>query len=436
MNRTDNQVQIANLLLVTPSPGEFKGVEKATGNAIDVMSIFVEMNIYHDMDIPFAAGDIILEESIALREVLPIMGVEKLLVKFRSIGDNQEIDWYEREFWVYAIEDFKNLKNRTTQYRVKFCDPHVFYNLDAWLSIRFTGNIKDIATTICTKQLYLKEDWLDFEEAKYDHDIIVPGWKPFQLLTHLCNTAIGKKSDCPDMVFFPDTDGKFIIKSYKTILEKKPEITFKFHAIQADGNSYEPFNITSFEIPSLFNTLEETSNGLSGITTVDVDLLRKSVTPRSASNGELREKITSPIDENAVPPTRNDATENGFYEQPKGNYRMFYSGLSEYSRYASEYDMYRIPTIMANNTIIINAMTTGNSALRLGVPVTLNIPSFRQLGSEEDNKDRYLYGTYIISKIRHTITPLKHICSVQFCKTAYTNDVEQVDGALFFSKED
>jgi hypothetical protein len=100
------------------------------GEVISLKNKFLTLNLFEDLFKPAMHGFIVVIDSQNMLDLLPIVGEEKLRVKFHAAnyGDPDPNNWIEKEFDIYKVSDIITESDYTKRYTLHFVSPEMRRN--------------------------------------------------------------------------------------------------------------------------------------------------------------------------------------------------------------------------------------------------------------------------------------------------------------------
>lgn len=274
------------------------------GTPISLVGIFDELTLFHDIDSMVNSGYItITEQGNAILD-LPIMGWERIDIKFSIETENNIYKPYERKFFVYGVDNVSETGD-TRKYTIRFASMSALINVATKIEKRYIGTPDEIIKEICDINAFKVSEgvlgdgqWkeypgyfpvekscidLDLSEfvttpkTKPNLDIIASCKTPFSFMKYIADIAqdnqLGAFSDC---LLFQQTNGKLVFTSYANISIKNSVFDFYKTPWVNDSSKNIPvsnykYSIVDYSFNKLFNSQDSCSSGMMGNVTKILD---------------------------------------------------------------------------------------------------------------------------------------------------------------------
>jgi hypothetical protein len=195
---------------------------------------------------------------------LPIIGSEKVLLKFNDNNDNK------LKLTLY-VNKVNPMSDQTTKFltQLDLASKEFFINDKTRLNERFDGKISDYIRKIFTDQNYLgTEKELDIEPVSNNYNFIGNNWKPFYAANWLSKRSVSaenqKLGDSAGYFFFETSEG-FKFKSIDGLLAQKQKKSIIYNETPDTRGKNTPagydVKALSFEKDNRVNVQKKTSDG-------------------------------------------------------------------------------------------------------------------------------------------------------------------------------
>lgn len=429
------------------------------GSEIDVHAMLIELNLFEDIFANFLYGNIVLSDGQGLIEKLPIIGDEYLRIKCGTPGFGEE-DTFYRTFRVYAVGD-RNIvaSDRLQQYTLHFCSPEAIADTLLPFSKTYSGRVDDVAATIfqdylqMPRNLFGVTDNKQLSESENTTNLLVlgktsnsikftsPMWTPVESINWLASKSLPEQGKGANYLFF-ETNKQFVFGSVEQLVETQlNKNVLMEHYIYTPANVMDDDRDTnflytrpsldksyriveSFNIENNFNTLSNLQNGYFANKLFKFDVIKKDYTTHDfdyvAQFEDYKhiETIEGRSGGSFFPADtlRNPDTKMMVYP----SHPELYTGVKDNASDMIENTLQnRISLLNDLNNYKINMTVNGRSDIEVGGIVRFDFPSITPKDSntlESDGTDKYLSGLYLITAIRHKITPLKHMMIMELVK--------------------
>jgi len=401
----------------------------------DLRYIFDELNVFHDIDNIVTSGYVTIKEQGNLIVSCPIQGKEIIEIKFKSDFESEEGEdpWVKREyhrvFFVYAVDGLQESGDKRS-YTIRFTDALGMINSDMRLSIKYDDKAENIIEKIGNeiinkKELYNKwikntyngtRDVLMLQkDVESEHNIIftVPNWKPLKLINYITKKAVSidqpnteKFADC---LFFQSVTGFYKFTSYKHMMtetnkdKKRKFVRYPANITQAITDKYV---VENFSFTDLFNSQIQ-KGGMFGHTTFTVDLGNKEYISSPVPYEDVFEAIKSYYGSNQI------LKEYASVEMsPDSSHGIHVFNINTDNANDSNRLDFVYPAVVKGipmeahmRSLKIFVEMNGASDLDIGTAVDLDFKPHPNAEKHGGDISQFINGTWVIGKIRHTITP-------------------------------
>jgi hypothetical protein len=272
------------------------------GEGFDIRDMMIELNLYESITRNFLMGELLIGDSIGLKDNAKLFGQESLRLRFKQpTGKDDEIDEddvIDQVFRIYKITNEKRIDETSVVYQLYFTAPEFLTSKRTRISQALRGSMTDIAAKIAEDHLGIanspKDNTLEphFELREKslgdNYHIVVPNWTVNYTINHLCAKAQGidASSGLTDsFYFFQTANGGYRIQSIANMmdLEYAGGRPFVYSQAASDAEtqdtSYDESDeaigpgrrILDYQINSSANVLEGTVNGLFGSRQITLD---------------------------------------------------------------------------------------------------------------------------------------------------------------------
>ena len=268
-------------------PGDFVidrlEITSYEGKTVDIGEMTISLDLFEDVFYPFVTAELVLLDSSAFLENLPLVGGEKIRMRF-STGEGYA--YYDKLMDVYSVTDVENEGGNLT-YKI-YCVSEMSTKIH---NTRISMSYDDFNHRIVERvmrQTLRYDGRLYLEPTKYQKKLVVPNWNPLKLFNYLSTTSVRETSnDDTDVgyTFFENRDG-FNFVTLCLLRQGDPVISFRDKRIHNENPKY--FNeVLDWSVPVHFDRSADQLGGTFGNTTFVHSIINKSVSVkemRSESN--------------------------------------------------------------------------------------------------------------------------------------------------------
>ena len=450
---TASDVRVDFIELLTPE-GQF-----------NIQDHLISFNKYESIYDECTRVEIVLNDSVNLPYIVPILGEEILNFTFSTKSLEGEFEINPGNMYTLSIQDRHITKDRQNVYVLHFISETGIINMNSTVSRSW--NDKTISSMV--RNIY--DDYLDIdnvqdliiEPSKGIESVVIPNWKPFDAINWLSKRALNE-NDVPNFLYW-ESNGESFFKSVDTLIKEGNESRklkkFVYNPVSNDTSKLRAselgvMEIDNLEIVSQFDTAENIYNGFYASKMITHDIIRKKITERTYSLDQIYNGSINHTDEwMPISQTETDYTvqdrhtfapleknhfnggvsKQSYYDSkillcPKHNKMFSQTPTEEYDNRAEDWMLQRNVLINSINQIKVKIVTPGLSFLTVGQMVELTVPSPEKVLKTGDGKivkpewlkDYYLSGKYIITAINHDIkflgTERRYRCIVELVKDA------------------
>lgn len=423
------------------------------GLRVDVTDITVSLDIFEDIFKNTITGSIILGDTENILTNFKIVGQELLRLKFRSPGltEKQDIlDFTDNPFFIYKISMRESISTGGQMYELMFTSQESLRNQTVRVSKSYKDSIQNIVYDLMENENIIATNKNVYVDATLgSRKIVAPNVHPYSLIDKLKRESISKADGSTEFLFFENKDG-----FYFTSLSGLYSMPIK--AIFHDGDKMLDENLSSTK-DRVDNTVIQSFRRI-----INYDIVSNKDFSINLVGGMLGGELTTHNIYNKSYETTNYSYFDNFNDHPRiegSNSKEIYSdeiikSLNSFNKtsikvhptssvndldaqhYEGENNVYstnrakdwmlhrqsRITEL--NNNTFINMKVHGITNLKVGDIIEANFPV---VGNDHNNYklDPFLSGIYLISKLRHTFSPItkSHEINMQIVRDCGTIDI-------------
>ena len=411
---TDNGYDLAKLDLVSNQGGK----------TIDLRPQLAEICIYESIFDGKVVGEILLKDGLNYSEVVPIVGNESIFISYKTLASDGEFVQISGRV-VAPLGKARTTNEKTEVYKLQFVSNTNFRNRLTHVHASYKGTISDIISSLYNEYLGVNSTKLkSVDLTKGIHQFIFPYWTPLFAITWLSERAYYDEASC--FVFYEGVDGHH----FRDIMRAaKKSIVMSYKVEPNNGSNTSDVNrfieqVQSYSITSYLDRLSEYAKGMySGILQTH-DITTKKVSTTEMDYQDLFDAGSHLNEYPFFPPSNMEFRNNKTFK----NYMPVQLGKLPGIRKNEDPEKYFLnrESIQAQfSTFRITILVPGNSALRLLDTVEFTIPKIGYMDSdEEDWKDPYLSGKYIVTSIMTSINITKgYRCSIELAKDSLVKGI-------------
>jgi hypothetical protein len=403
----------------------------------DIRLMFDSFSIFEDIEMPVITGRIVIKDGINLYSTLGINGSEFLKITFKKPGSDDKIK-YSKTFRIYAVTNRQPAENNLTQtYVLHFCSEELVFSNQQYITKAYKNKSANQHIVAILRD-YLKAPnskllSTNFETSYGRTDFLFTIFRPVDAIKKLSEYAYSPNKST--FLFFENAQG-FNFKSIESLLSSPPiaDVNYSIAKLANEPKDAANQNLTdvnTFVFDSVFDVLKSTEKPEFAGTLYTLDLIRqkfsqKLINAYNAIPQQLR------LDKSLSFGTAKNRNNKSVYEEYQNNIKY---SLTNYGRTNVPYMIERnyrenntnVEDVLLQRKIQLNALFStrlkcvvpGNPAYTIGYTVNFNLPSFAHEDENGRTLDPFYSGKYLITKVRHTLTPKEGLqTAIELCKNS------------------
>ena len=219
--------------------------------------------------------------------------------------------------------------------------------------------------------------------------------------------------------------------------QSKPVMTYYYNPKNIPSDVYEKMvNVLTFEVVNYIDVLNAANKGTFGNRIITIDPLRRK---KNITDFNYNDYVKKSVSLNGSPVTNNDKNALGktLYDPPpkdleSGAFRLMIANANQqdggtYTKnkpgtVQKDYQIEKtIPNRVAQLSLashtVLKITVPGNPSLIAGTCVVFNLSSSHAINSKETRPiDPYLSGKYLVTAVRHIISPASYVCIAEISK--------------------
>ena len=402
----------------------------SAGSVINIKSNIAHINLFEDIQKTALAGEILIQDSAGFVSEAPIIGQEYLRLKIQtpSLTDEEDIiDFTKNLFVINSVTSRGEVGNNVSVYMLSFSSSEIVKNQRTKVTGSLSGSYSDIVKQMmdrvnCQKKIFI-------EPTRGVKRIVSPNLNPFAVINMALSSATSALSDnfSPSYLFFETFQG-YHFRSLASLYAQPISQTYTTFEPggQVKGGivniETELANIIDYEIVDNSNTMFNHTTGVLGSKLIVHNIYSKSFKEYTYNYFDSfgdEKHITSYHDGNQFPIFSDVAIEKDGTRSSDFPARTFLSSISEGETDVNNTTVDGTEPFFApdpQNTLqersstinqlerglILNISTHGNTSVRAGDIVRIDIPLVAAVKTQENRKnDRFYQGVFIVKRIKH-----------------------------------
>lgn len=450
---------------------------------IDIRDFVVEINIYEDMFSPCLHGNVIIRDTQNLIEKVPLIGDEILTLDLSTPELAQKpfdpTNKIQKSFAIYAIKN-RLLTNEDKEqlYSMHFISLEGMVDNVSYLCQKYEGTTDEIATKVFEDSFkdiprYLNDKNTAATAPKSDFTIgdaphtskvsfLPPMWTPFQIINYLSKRSLGTNvTDAPTFLFYETTKG-FYMCSINDLIRSQMSVGFimsklvyrkRYEEEQLGENAIRLAysHVENLEFLTNVDILKGQDLGHFASSLVTFDLIKKEYIGTVYDHGFEFQKYPHLGSYKSVPNQAGlvlDETKkyNSIFpatvmrsSDSKVFVETIHPGVLDstdpelMNLHPEKYVQQRNSLFSDITTMKMKITIPGRTDMEVGTIVDFDYPSVGSGRShdttEDEIRDRFISGYYMITAIHHQITKLRHNMICEIAKDSYLLDLVAEESA-------
>lgn len=412
------------------------------GGPLDLKPYMVEFNYFEDLFNNTISGNVVMSDAVGVLNFGETSGTEFIHIKLSKSDDLPHT--LERTLRVYGISNrhFDPANNKEV-YTLEFCSEEYLLSEQYRLSKSYKGiNISTLVWDICNTYLKIGTNDKNSKSISIDetigiNDFVLPNKKPIETINWLANFAVPKKyPNGADIIFFENKMGYFFT-SLQHMYQTKPIFKYYYNPKNITSDALVNMtNVLSFQVVKYVDTLDAIHKGSLGNRILTVDPFRRT---KTVTDFDYDTYFRNSAKLNSSPITNNYKNKQGksLYDPPPkdleaGVYRMMITNANQQqggsytkNKPGTVQNDFQIEKVIPNRVAQLGLATNnvlkitvpGNPALTIGTCIEFNLASSSPLNDKQTRPiDPFLSGNYLISAVRHMISPTSFVTVLEICK--------------------
>ena len=426
------------------------------GENISIKNFSPRFVLYEDMFNNFLSGELTIVDAGELVRILSFNGTEYLTLSFRT---PQSTIYIRKSFAIYALKDrFMSSTNREETYVLLFTSIENVANNTLQINKKFSGKTDDLVKKVYETHLKFPR-FVDGNKTSGETTLLIGDtphktsttfisayWSPVRILNWIASRTMGKEYKAPNVLFF-ETNKQFVFSSIENLImsqikQKQILTAYVYSPTGKIAFDMTKTNYTMFDIAkqyslvknispfSYFDVLQGQNNGLYGNFLYTHDILLKECRQFSynhftgyqdyyfmedfkASGNEIvqsKAKNTRPFSANTLSSNRN------IVHYKTKQYKMFPEQVDpQYQTWVPQ----RTSLLMHMSNFKMHITVSGRSDLEVGRLIYFAYPQAHTGDDAEFKADQKLTGIYMITAIKHIVSPAGYDCILEITKDSF-----------------
>jgi hypothetical protein len=384
--------------------------------------LFNNIQIYESIYSPVITGTIQLIEGVNLYSLLSMHGNEYLYISFCRPGEDAANQKYTRTFRIYKSSLRQPAEKTQVQtYVLHFCSEEMVFSNQQIISRSLVGlTSSDYILRILASDLRVNLKRIaKFERSQGIQNVTLSKFKPFELIDYLCKNAYNENNS--PYLFFENREGYNFVSMEKLFQQDALEpalnySTARYTYTQEDSPFKNANEVKKYKFEQSFDVLDGTEKGMYANRLYTLDIIRQKYTKHDYS---LANEQSAKVMLDGFFPVNNARNRNNkaLYEEYDAQVNYWLTNLNQNETPYFINKSFRVTNTEIEKTLMqrkvqINLLNNtriwcsvpGNPNYTVGYVAKFNLPSFLPNNSERAI-DPYHSGKYLITDVRHSITP-------------------------------
>lgn len=376
------------------------------GDIIDVRSIFLDISLYESIITPTMSGSISLVDSTNQYNSGLLGNGEEIFLDFETAGSNNNITYHGV---VYKASPPARISEHATGVLLYFTSKERINSSRMIVPDSFDNQSSEIVKTLFGRIKNKKN--IDVRQTKNIHKFVSASHSPFDIIADLAARSISSQNEY-GYLFYEDNrryNFKPIQHLYTQPAQNRYIYTEAGYFKDVKKKEEEAFgSIQDYEIVSVSDLIQQIDDGVMGSTSVNLNILEKSIVTNTYNNVDSFDKDKSlgkvPNMRNLINPENTDTKEVKIWLKNDPFHAVRFRGIKELlnsQRYAAKISIF------------------GDTANKAGDITLCSLPVW---GSDAGNNGKVpdpYSGRCLILSIKHTIQKTKYTQTLKLVKDAF-----------------
>lgn len=403
-------------------------ITSGSGQSIDVTDLVTEIVIYEALGEPALYGKVQFVDATGVLTRFQLLGQEKFRFTVKRFDFEKK-----SQFFISSI-DTVSLENETTSvYTATIIEEAAIVNIATLVSQAYEGTVTSAISDIYRDYLGVKLNYAD--ETTGDYKFVIPNWNPYKAINWLTQRAVDS-NEVPMVIVNTWRNGTSLL-SYDTMMSRRVSEQF-YQNVAPTTESSEQGNAFNFrrimQKPQMFNVLthgnamEQMARGTYGQTVLNIDTVRKTLSPfeyTSEEDFKNKPRLANhmAVNKDAVygegkPITQNTRTiQNVVYHQGPSHGDNFLNYDSSSERIIPYHNNYA--GILSNYKYELSVH--GRFDIETGSIVEIFLPSNKLQNKldPEDIIDKKRSGKYLVTACAHKFNTDKYTLTLEVSRDGF-----------------
>jgi|AntRauTorcE11897_2_1112592.scaffolds.fasta_scaffold00173_20 hypothetical protein len=377
-----------------------------SGDSLDLKTSFLDISLYESLITPTMSGSISIIDSANTYNSELLGNGEEIHIDFETAGSSNNISYYGV---VYKSSPPTRLSEHASGIILYFSSKERITSSRMIVSDAFNNQSSEIVKTLFGRIKNKKN--IDIRQTKNIHKFVPASHSPFQIIGDLASKSISSQNEY-GYLFYEDNK-QFNFKPIQYLYTQNPitQYAYKNAGYFKDVNKKEEesFNsIQDYEIVSVSDLLQQIDDGVLGSTSVNLNILEKSIVTNTYDNVSAFDKNKS----SGKTPNMRDLTNPN-----KTDIKEIEIGMNNAPSDKARF--YNIKEILNSQRYAAKISVFGDTSTKAGDIIICALPVW---GTDAQNNDKVpdpYSGRCLVFGIKHTIQKTKYTQSLKLVKNAF-----------------
>lgn len=346
---------------------------------IDIAELIEEVVLYESIESTGCSGHIIITDTLNLQETLPILGNERIYIKWVS---DQVSTFKEMLLDVNAIVNLSNTSNTSKRFKIELLSTEDALNSNIKINKSYTGKVSDIASQIAVEYLGITEEFFDAEATDEVKTVVIPSLTPIQAIKYLSRLAYSIEYSDHQYLFFQTTRNKYRFCSMEFLKDGEKLYEINDNLLSEPASIRDLSKIKNWNLGESFNLLMNNEKGVFANKIITHNIINKTIT--------TTEKYWTDKGEGIIILERENVSADAKVTISSDNYI-----------YSDAHDKHSA-SIQNNKNYKMMVEVNGNNKLCAGDIIHAAFKTTNEASLNQP--DVVLSNKYLISKIKHVIS--------------------------------
>jgi hypothetical protein len=409
---------------------------ECTVDNVDIKNLVTQLDYFESVYSTAASCNITLSDGSGFHERAKLKGGEEISINFAA----RKGESIRMKFKVERVTDRIRAKDNLDMYLIvgvpqEMIDNHRKDIAKAYNGKKISEMVKEWHDDYVKETNTIKKDLVTNEETQGNQSYVGTGRSPTTAIRWAAKEGMSSESKASNYLYWQDRDG-YHFKTIDAMLKGSEVATFAYASqnIGSAGADDESKNIISFDQAKDFNKNESTENGAESEHVYYYDpLVGKidSVPKKGKRDGAGEVNHTGKDNLTEEKPSETGAVRSviiapGMAAKDSGFVKARDPKAVEYKRTLPEHAAQSSAALQLDN-LIMNVRVPGDTSLKPGIKIKLNIPS-NQDGTSLDPRS----GTFLVTSVRHVlykeVQDVKYNCILECKSDSHANKQSSPSG--------